>query len=201
MPKLVDHARRRAGLADAAADVIAGAGLDAAGLRDVARASALTTGAVTHYFASKAALLDAAYDAVMARMLARQADEFDVPAPLSAQLDMVAGFLPLDAERARDWRVWLAFSARALVDPALQARHRRYYATITARLAADLAAAGAPAAASAADLLVAIVDGLGVRLLLEPDDWPLARVMAVLATAAPVVAAPQSPATPVETER
>ncbi len=186
MPKLVDHADRRSRLAEAAADVIAGQGLDATGLRAVADASALTTGAVTHYFASKAALIDAAYDAVMDRLLERQAEGFfgDPPAP-AAIVDQMAAVLPVDSAGVRDWRVWLAFSARAIVDPRMQQRHRAYYARITAALAAELASAGAPAVM--ADLVVAILDGLGIRMLLEPDDWPPSRVAATLAAAMPML--------------
>ena len=179
MPKHVDHDAERSRLAEAAATVIAGQGLDATGLRQVASAADQTTGALTHYFTSKAALIEAAYDAVMARLLVRQAELVDGadPAALAAHL---AAFLPGDAASFRDWRVWLAFSARALVDETMQARHRAYYARITAALAADLAAAGGRDAAVAADLLVAALDGLGVRMLLEPGEWPAERVTAIL---------------------
>lgn len=181
MPRIVDHAERRASLAEAAATLIADAGLDAAGLRQVARAGAVTTGAVLHYFDSKEALLDAAYAAAMARLAARQQ-----AGPALAGLDAaglaahMASFLPIDDEMQRDWRVWLAFSARVLVDPHLQAQHRAAYARITATLAADLA--GLKDAGPLADALVALIDGLAIRILLEPDDWPPARIHAVLMT-------------------
>lgn len=188
MPKNVDHDAERSRLAEAAVTVISGQGLDATGLRQVASAADQTTGALTHYFTSKAALIEAAYDAVMARLLVRQAELVDAvdPATLAAQLATV---LPGDADATRDWRVWLAFSARALVDDSMQARHRAYYARITTTLAADIAAAGGSDgtaaagggdAAAMADLLVAVLDGLGVRMLLEPGEWPTERVMAVL---------------------
>ena len=191
MPRNVDHDARRSSLARATADVIAGGGLEATGLREVARATALTTGALTHYFASKAELLDAAYDAVMERILARQdAWAASTARPDSAELvGRLAEILPLDAESLRDWRVWLAFSARALVDDRLRDRHRDYYARITAALAAELG--GSPAAPALADLLVAIVDGLGIRIILEPGHWPRARVEAVLAMAIPQLFIPK----------
>lgn len=185
MPRAVDHDARRSRLARATADVIAGSGLEAAGLREVARASDLTTGALTHYFASKAELLDAAYEAAMERLLARQQDwrAADAPPHGAALVALLADILPLDPDALRDWRVWLAFSARALVDERLRGRHRDYYARITATLAAELG--GGPDARALADLLVAIVDGLGVRIMLEPGDWPRARVEATLALALP----------------
>ena len=79
--------------------------------------------------------------------------------------------------------MWLAFSARALVDARMLDRHRDHYARITATLAAELG--GGPDAQQVTDLLVAIVDGLGVRIMLEPGDWPRARVEATLALALP----------------
>lgn len=184
MPRIVDHAARRAALADTAVALIAADGLEAAGLRQVARAGAVTTGAVTHYFDSREALIDAAYAAVMARLNERQ-----LAGPSMAGLDAaglaahVASFLPLDDEARRDWRVWLAFSARALVDPRLAAQHRAAYARITAQMAAELG--GGPDAAARADMLLALVDGLAIRMLLEPGDWPESRVAAVLMTATP----------------
>jgi TetR/AcrR family transcriptional repressor of bet genes len=181
VPRIVAHTERRAMLAEAAATLIADAGLDAAGLRQVARAGAVTTGAVLHYFDSKEALLDAAYAAAMARLAVRQPagpalDGLDT----SALARYVASFLPDDEQSLRDWRVWLAFSARALVDPRLAAQHRAAYARITAALAADLA--DIPDAAALADALVALIDGLAIRIMLEPGDWPAARVEAVLMT-------------------
>ncbi len=181
MPRVVDHAERRATLAEAAATLIADAGLDAAGLRQVARAGAVTTGAVLHYFDSKEALLDAAYAAVMARLAVRQQsgpalDGLDT----AALVAHIASFLPVDDKALRDWRVWLAFSARALVDPRFAAQHRAAYARITAALAADLSEL--PNAAALADALVALIDGLAIRIMLEPGDWPPARVEAVLMT-------------------
>ncbi len=186
MPKLVDHDDRRSRLAEAAADVIAGQGLDATGLREVARASDLTTGAVTHYFTSKAALIDAAYDAVMDRLLDRQAEQLPGGVTPEAVVAQLAAVLPGDAAGVRDWRVWLAFSARAIVDPGMQQRHRSYYARITAGLAAEFAR-GSDDGKAVADLVVAILDGLGTRMLLEPGDWPPDRVTATLARAMPLL--------------
>lgn len=184
MPKLVDHQRRRAAIADAALDVIAGGGLDAAGLREVARRSDVTTGAITHYFADKAALLDAAYEAAMARVIARQAEVGRADPALLPQA--LASFLPTDDEAIREWRVWLAFSARAAVEPRLRERHGAHYTNILNDFAAALAAGGLPSgrAAIAADALVAVLDGVAIRMLLEPGGWPAERIEAILAAVA-----------------
>lgn len=176
MPKQVDHALQRESIAAAAVEVIDVAGLEGARLRDVAAAADLTTGAVTHYFDSKDALLAAAMDLIVERILEKQ----NLPArnDLDGMIDMACQFLPLDADSRRDWRVWLAFWGRAIHDEALRAKHRAYYQTITASLAADLAAPGRKPGRThrmLADAIIAAIDGIGTRAALEPDDWPLRR--------------------------
>ena len=57
MPRQVDHAARRAELADAATELIADVGVDGLRLRDVAARAGCTTGMLTHYFADKRELL------------------------------------------------------------------------------------------------------------------------------------------------
>jgi TetR/AcrR family transcriptional regulator, transcriptional repressor of bet genes len=180
MPKLVDHDSRRQQLAHAAAGVIARDGLNGASLRDVAAAGGVTTGAVTHYFPGRTDLIAAAYEQVMGRIVDRlDGTPLDSLADADALVGMLSGFLPHDAQTRSEWRVWLAFSAEALVDPVLSARHRAHYAAILARIAADFGPDG-PDGAVRADLLVAIIDGLAIRILLEPEDWPPARVRATL---------------------
>ena len=177
MPKTVDHALRRSDLAQAAARVIAAQGVTAASLRDVAAAGGVTTGAVTHYFPGRTALVAAAYEAVMGKLL----DRLDEPSGHGELLATITSYLPQDPDSEAEWRVWLAFSAEALVNPALREKHCAYYAAITARLAADLSPVQA-------DLLVALIDGLAIRILLEPHDWPAARIAATLSAALPMLA-------------
>jgi TetR/AcrR family transcriptional repressor of bet genes len=180
MPKIVDHDEQRRQIAGAAIAVIDAGGLEGARLRDVAEAADVTTGAVTHYFDGKDAVLEAALAEIVRRILEKQGG----PPPRSAETfcDMAAGFLPIDAESRREWRVWLAFWGRAIVDDALRAQHRAYYAAIVDRLVADFRApdargrAMAPCAARMlADATIAAIDGIGTRATLEPDDWPPRR--------------------------
>lgn len=183
MPRIADHDARRQQLAQAAAGVIARAGVAGASMRDVAAAGGVTTGAVTHYFPGRTELIAAAYDQVMGRLAERlDGPERTALTEAPALAEALAAFLPLDEETRAEWRVWLAFSAEALIDPALAARHRAHYATILAAVAAEVGGA------AAADLLVAIIDGLAIRILLEPDEWPRARVLTTLQAALPLFA-------------
>jgi TetR/AcrR family transcriptional repressor of bet genes len=177
MPKLVDHAEQRRQIAEAAIAVIDAGGLEGARLRDVADAADVTTGAVTHYFDGKDAVLEAALAEIVRRILEKQDSP---PARTAAEFcDMAAEFLPLDEESRREWRVWLAFWGRAIVDERLRRQHRAYYAAIVGKLSADFRAAkgglSSRAARQLADATIAAVDGLATRATLEPDEWPPKR--------------------------
>jgi len=187
MPKLVDHDVQRRAIAEAAIRVIDRVGLDAARLRDVALEGRVTTGAVTHYFASKDDVLEAAMAEVVRRILDRQSDQALGRQPIAGLIEAASAFLPLDEERLRDWRVWFAFWGRAAVDPRYRALHRGYYADITASLTLsltqlrDAGRLGTRAdPAMLADAVIAAIDGIGVRATHEPENWPPARQVATL---------------------
>lgn len=180
MPKQVDHDQQRQSLAAAALSVIAEQGLDAARLRDVAARAGVTTGAVTHYFDGKDAMLEAALDEIVRQILDDQdAAWSNPPGGLDALIATIANFLPLDTDGMQAWRVWLAFWGRAIVDDRLRAKHRDYYAQISAKLqkaVRALSPSASPAQArDLADAIIAAVDGIGVRATLEPELWPAKR--------------------------
>lgn len=170
MPKRVDALAQRQSLASAAITVIDGVGIEGARLRDVAKAARVTTGAVTHYFDGKDALLEAALAEVARRIRERLDDPAD---SRKSPLDQAAAFLPLDEARRGEWRVWLAFWGRAIAEPRLAVVHRDHYAGFVERLAASFVAQGAAAdqAQGLADAVIAAIDGVGTRATLEPDLW------------------------------
>lgn len=172
MPKIVDRAAKKTEIANAALLAIAERGLDEVRMVDIARATEATTGQLVHYFPDKDAMLLAALDEIMARLLARIAE----PGGRRTLASEIADALPVDAESQRDWRIWLQFWGRAMHNPAFGPRHEAYYRQITATLAAGLRGHISAAKAEAlADAIVAAVDGIGVRATLEPNAWPAAR--------------------------
>ena len=188
MPKLIDHAERRAEIAAAAARAIDEQGLDRVRLVDVARRASCTTGAVSHYFPDKDAVLVAALEHVLANLTSRAPDAERWPEagdPVDRAVDVLAEILPLDAARRRDWRVWIAFCGRAVRAPALARLHRDAYAEIQQVLASGLVDLGLAApgrdAEQLAVVVVAALDGLGLRATLEPDEWPGERQRSLLA--------------------
>ncbi|QMW24311.1 TetR/AcrR family transcriptional regulator [Sandaracinobacteroides saxicola] len=172
MPKRVDPDERRARIADAAIESIAADGLDGTKLARISRRAGVTTGALTHYFEDKDAVLLAALEAVCERLMAKAAEVDARPA-----IEQLADALPVDEQSAKEWRVWIAFWGRAAFVPALARVHRDYYRRIEAALAAKI---GGENAADIAAAIMAAVDGIGSRATLEPELWPPARQRALL---------------------
>jgi len=171
-------------IASAAIGVIGESGIENTRLRDVARAAEVTTGAVTHYFDGKDAVLEAALAEVVRRILEAQRSARLIDGDIAGA---VADFMPNTGERRRHWKVWFAFWGRAISDARLSRQHRAYYAEILANLGHTIRqlqriGLAHPAADPAllADAIVAAVDGLGVRASLEPDDWPPERQLKTL---------------------
>jgi TetR/AcrR family transcriptional repressor of bet genes len=175
MPKLADRPERRQSFAQAAVEAIGTLGIDAVRLRDIAQAADATTGAITHYFDGKDAVLEAALDAMMQRLLQRAAAA-PLPADPGEAAAAVARTLPIDAESARDWRVWVAFWGRAAFSEPLRASHGAHYARLV-----ELLVVHAGLSPDAADALIAAVDGVGTRATLEPGHWPPERQARTLA--------------------
>lgn len=183
MPKKIDHEARRRDIAEAAVQVIGEQGIDNTRLIDVARAAHATTGAITHYFDDKDALLLAALDHVAQRILS---ELHDAPTQHAANVDDLISkavtVLPIHQEGMRDWRVWLCFLGRAVADSALARINKSYYEEFREGLSSAierLQKAGKlkktidPGAT--ADSVLAAIDGIGVRATLDPEEWPAKR--------------------------
>lgn len=191
MPKRVNVTAQRRMITNAAIAVIDETGLDGARLRDVARAGNVTTGAVTHYFDGKDAVLEAALEEIVRRTLARIDTPIDPDAPgdVAAFIGRVCRYLPIDDDSRREWRVWLAFWGRAIADERLRAVHQSYYRAFVDRLVQHVRTLRNPAskasdhaARKCADALIAAIDGVGTRATLEPDKWPPKRQRETLAS-------------------
>lgn len=185
VPKIVDAVQRRQEIVGAVCRIIATDGLERVSLREVAEEADLAVGSVRHYFDSSDDLLAFAFAAVSDRILARlnaaltglrtSADDGQHD---RAVLTLLGEFLPLDEERALDACAWLAFRNAARIRPFLSAEadrsHRAVAAVvgqvITRILHADGAAGAAagPQLVTAAEHLLAVLDGLTMHALLQP---------------------------------
>jgi TetR/AcrR family transcriptional repressor of bet genes len=180
MPKVVDHAARRAELVDAAWRVIAAEGLEAATVRRIAQAAGCTTGLVTHYFESKDDMLVAALREVHRRAGQRMIRHVGGADIADVLLEVILDALPMDQDRQLEWKVWLAFWGRAATDERLRQEQQRRYAEWRGLLGKLIRRAHPADTAAerrtAVDLIAGAIDGLGIQATLEPAKFTDARL-------------------------
>ncbi len=175
MPKIVDRAERRNAIATAAAQAIADEGIEAVTMKGIAARASVTTGAVTHYFASKDEVVLEALLLVDASMKARFTNALEKKGTL---IDALLAALPHDAESRRDWSVWRVFSDRASRSDELRAQYR---ASTDGWLDAAVDALAAQHGSSTrtrrlqAEIIVHIVNAIGDEASVDPSSWPVKR--------------------------
>ncbi|MEO3942388.1 TetR family transcriptional regulator C-terminal domain-containing protein [Paenarthrobacter nicotinovorans] len=196
MPKIVDAEARRQEVVQAVFRIIASDGLERASLREVADEAGLAVGSVRHYFASSDDLLVFSFGAVIDRIAARLEESLALveqepqgsPEQLSAVVNFLGQFLPLDEELAVDACVWMAFRHAARIKPVLAAEAERSHRTVAAavgRLIMLLNPGGADAQqtlVTEAERLLATMDGLCMHALLQPE-WMTAEMCSDVITA------------------
>jgi AcrR family transcriptional regulator len=187
VPKVVDHEQRRRELAHAVWRVIRRDGVDHASVRTVADEAGWSPGALRHYFGTQSELLAFAMRLVVERIEARVAALDRAAEPREAVEQVLHELVPLDAERRAENEVWLAFTARALIDPQLRAQHNEVHDALhqacrstLETLAADSLGDANSASALQAERLHALIDGLAVHTALRPDLMPPDTIVAVL---------------------
>ncbi|WP_158293082.1 MULTISPECIES: TetR/AcrR family transcriptional regulator [Kribbella] len=185
MPKVVDPVERRTELVEAVLRVVRRDGLEQASVRNVAREAGLSMGSLRHYFVSQTELMVFAFRTVIDRIESRLARLEPEPDPRRRAERVLAELLPLDDDRRAENEVWLAFTSRALVDPALRALRDEGYDALRAGCRAmltDLSAAGlAPADVPAeAERLHAWLDGLAVHAAMRADSYTAEKLTAAI---------------------
>jgi AcrR family transcriptional regulator len=187
VPKVVDHEQRRRELGHAVWRVIRRDGVDHASVRTVADEAGWSPGALRHYFATQSELLAFAMRLVVERIEGRVAALDRASEPREAVEQVLHELLPLDDERRAENEVWLAFTARALIDPQLLAQHNEVHDALhrACRSALETLAGNDPADAGSATVLQAerlhaLVDGLAVHTALRPELMPPDSIVAVL---------------------
>ena len=187
MPARGDHQQRRQQVARIAADLGAAGGLAAATHRRIAEAAGCSTTVVSHYFTDKRDLVTATYrevgDRVATRVEAAHGSEDHLLAILEA-------LLPLDEDRARDWRLLFTFLGLAATDAELTAEQRDRAAAARAQIETALTCDKQADRISpdtdvptSARFLLSLVLGIGMQALFDPAEWPLERMRMVIADA------------------
>ncbi|MFG3256090.1 TetR/AcrR family transcriptional regulator [Streptomyces sp. NPDC048172] len=181
-------------IAEVLTRIAAERGLEHVSVREVAAAAGVSIGAVQHHFATKDEMLAFAFRHVVERTGARLAAFRPGRSPERDLARVLRELLPLDETRRAECRVYVAFAARAALDPALAAIQRETQAqlldglTETLRRARDAGLGAGPGTGRVppldprtdATLLLAVVDGLTFDAVAEPDRLPPRRLTALL---------------------
>lgn len=175
MPKIVDHDQRREEIALSVMKAVAKFGLERVKLEHVAQEAKCTTGLLMHFYPNKKAMLNAAMEIVVTALGERYEAAVNEP-------DLVEGLssvLPLDTERKREWKVWLSYWGGAPFKPQDRSRTHAFYNKnhVWIRNLLELAVERGEISAgididAAADHLVGLTDGIGIRATLDPSAWP-----------------------------
>jgi len=158
-------------LARAAYELIAERGIDGLSLRALARRLGATTGLVSHHFLDRAELVEAALDHAAAVIVARVL----AAGPEAGPLQILSVVLPTDDATIENWRFALSVRTAAMFDESLrrfpEAIDGNWERSLPARLAGYVD--GDPLEATRH--LVALVDGIALHAVLDPDGWPAVR--------------------------
>lgn len=185
VPKIVDANDRRELVADAVFEVVAGRGLAQASLRNVAQQAGLALGSVRHYFENQAELMVFAFRVNSERIHLRALDKLEdleqseLPKTGAQLVDKCAAvleeLLPLTAASRGEAVVHMEFMLAARTDEDLHgAAQDDYRATgaVVGRVVMQLLesglVAGSPEPVDEAERLIAVLDGLSLRMVLQP---------------------------------
>ncbi|MEW6642682.1 MAG: TetR/AcrR family transcriptional regulator [Pseudomonadota bacterium] len=170
---------RRADVVECAWRVIIRDGVDRASIRSIAQELGGTTGIVTHYFRDKDELLLFALDRVIKAMQAVEFPEKKSELTIKAIVGCWLKILPTSKESRDNWRVWTAFTGYAVGREHLMAEYRKSHNEQVAEVAkgfATLRAAGLlhPKGNDRDDAIacLALIDGLGIAWVINPDRYP-----------------------------
>jgi len=183
MPKIVDHAERRAELAGAVWRIISRHGIEKVTVRNVVEEAGWSRGVIGHYFSDKAHLLLFAYQLAAERTNERfrrlAAENRGLAALRAIMLDVQA----LDTETRTESSVWLSFLAKAPSEAVFtQEHHRRYEAwrEIVSAILTEMVQRGEIGVTIDVDLeaeaFFAFTDGLAIQTLVDPHHMTRDRI-------------------------
>ena len=184
MPRTVDAVARREELAAAAARVIVRSGVAGASMREVAAEAGWTTGTLVHYFRNRRELLRFTLETSLEGRRRRRGNR-DSRDPADALRVTLHDALPIDDDGRLPWNVTIAFCAQAGGDPEFAALQRDAYRDFRTNVA-DRVRTAFPTESDPlkeAERLIAVVDGVALQALFDPESWPADHQIVALDTA------------------
>ena len=172
----------RESVAGAVADLVCERGFAGWSMRDLATRLGVSTGTLTHHFASREELALAAMDYVYG--LPPDWEEMRGRSAAERLRRICAIFVVSSPNRRRWWQFWIEYMAAAARDPELRkrqesryARQRDFFARLIRELQPRMALVDATAQAEA---LLALGNGLAIQQLGTPDQLSASRARAIL---------------------
>lgn len=163
-------------IADAACQVLAREGLEAASMRRIAQELDSTTGLLTHYFPTKEDLLLHSLERAGEKLRETPEGEFvPVPRTISEVLDLYCLTLPVEGSNRTYWQVLLCFRAATIGNDRMRIAYgelrSRNVAVMHRALAVDLGlSSDDPTVIEMARVIEGVMIGLGMSMLDEPGS-------------------------------
>jgi AcrR family transcriptional regulator len=178
---------RRAEIVRAAGRIIEQKGLEGTSLRAIARELGCTTGVLMHHFVNKEDLFQAALDALFRPFDQQMATVNREADRLEGIRNLLLFILPISPATQAAARLWLRIVLRAVVDQSLAFDYRQRYGALRLGFQ-ELLEEGQKTGefcqdfdpAIEADILFALVDGLIIHALAEPERFPSKRLVTLV---------------------
>ncbi len=187
MPKIIDHEKRKIHIAEATWKVISEEGIEHVTVRKTADTAGLSVGALRHYFSTQSELLAFSMELVSNRVKDRAEAKYYEGSPVDIMKEVLGELIPLDNEKRLEMEVWLAFSAKMLVDENLKSLGEGVYEEMREGMMNVLQSMDSLGVLEEdVDLeieayrLHSLVDGIAMQHLMHPDKFPAEKVMQVL---------------------
>jgi AcrR family transcriptional regulator len=167
----------KAKLLQAALELFAARGYNATSVDAIAGAAGVSAGLLYHHFASKPALLQAIFEQSLTDVQATFAAADRAPEPadrLPALLRSAGAIVP---RHRHFWAVWYGLRMQGEVLKRLGPSVMQFSAAIVRTLEGYLRDINWPEPALEAQLLFAQIDGMCQHYVLEPDTYPLDRLL------------------------
>ena len=186
MPKIVDHSERKSNIAEATWRVIIRQGIKGATVRNIAAEAGVSLGALRHYFSTQQELLEFAMNLVKERVTARIVHIMQLELPPREQIMRVLlELIPTDDSSMAEMEVWFAFTFHLKTGgekKPVELNDAIYPLTVQIIDYLDQQALLKPGLDKddEAERLYALIDGLALHAMLDPDRMNKQRVIRVL---------------------
>ena len=190
MPKLVDHDARRTEIAQATWAAVRDVGIERLRLRDIAEEVGFTTGVFAHYFRDKDSVLRFAFNLAYQHAYEQILNSNEaVSSGLGRMRNALVALIP-DKKRPESVAfVSMCFGIRHISDPLLAAdykKNRNEYGRLLKSYIHDASNDGEilidKSSDNVLDLVFAVLDGVCIAALLNPEGYPKARCARILDT-------------------